>query len=199
MTKLTNPVPLFLDLRGALLDAGYVYVGAAGQDPEATPIATFFDAERTIPAAQPLRTMGGRIVNGAYPATVYFAANDFSMRTRDADGNQIDYSPSLTSASTQYQPLDTDLSAIAALSTTAFGRSLLQLANQSALKQATGIPDPLPLTGGQVTGNITRQNAGVHQYWANPAITGGRIYMTADSASDPSSQSGDWWLKYHVS
>lgn len=198
MTKLTNPVPLFLDRRGALLDAGYIYVGVAGQDPVANPIALFFDQARTVPATQPLRTLGGRIVSGATFAAVYFAETDFSMLTRDADGNQCDYSPALTSAAMQYQPLDDDLSAIAANGTTAYGRGLLNTSNQIALRQATGIPDPLPIAGGQMQGNITRQNAGVHAYWANPAMTGGRKFLTVDTASDPTSQPGDEWNKYHV-
>jgi len=37
-----------------------------------------------------------------------------------------------------YQPLDADLTAIAALSTTAYGRSLLALANQAALQAEAG-------------------------------------------------------------
>lgn len=38
-----------------------------------------------------------------------------------------------------YQPLDSDLSAIAALATTAFGRALLALANQGAAQTALGL------------------------------------------------------------
>lgn len=37
-----------------------------------------------------------------------------------------------------YQPLDSDLTAIAALSTTSYGRALLTLANQAALQSAAG-------------------------------------------------------------
>lgn len=40
---------------------------------------------------------------------------------------------------TTYQPLDSDLSAIAALSTTSFGRALLTLANAAALQSAAGL------------------------------------------------------------
>lgn len=196
MTKLTNPTPLFTDLRGALLDAGYIYVGEANKDPELFPINVFYDVARTIPASQPLRTMGGRIVNGTAPANIFFAEDDFSLRTKDADGNLVDYEPTFLAASTQYQPLDSDLSAIAAQGTTPYGRGLLLLTNQADLKTATGIPDPLPKAGGQVTGNITRASAGTHVYWANPAITGARKYLTANDAADPTSQPGDEWNRY---
>jgi hypothetical protein len=54
--------------------------------------------------------------------------------TGDGAGN-LDFA---TIDLSQYQPLDSDLTAIAALSTTAFGRGLLELANQAALLSAAG-------------------------------------------------------------
>jgi hypothetical protein len=194
MTKLTNPTPLFLNARGSLLDAGFIYVGVASADPEDQPIQLYWDFERTIPAAQPLRTSGGRIVNGATPAFVFMAETDYSMRVRDADGNLISYVPTLFPEVEAFQPLDADLTAIAALTTTSFGRNLLTLANAGALKTATGIPDPLPAAGGIVTGNITRQSAGSHLYYVNSTYVSGRVYGP-ENTTDPTSQPGDIWLK----
>jgi len=197
MTKLTNPTPLFLDLRGALLDAGHVWVGVAGQDPETNPIALFWDAERTIAASQPLQTMGGRIVNGAYPGSVYFAEDNFSMRTRDADGNLVDYSPALTGAAVPYQPLDSDLTAIAALGTTDYGRTLLALANQAALRTATGIPDPLPAVGGTVSGPVTRQASGRYLHHGDGTLVGDTI--TRGTADPSGGADGDLYFQYTTS
>lgn len=45
----------------------------------------------------------------------------------------------LTSLAALYQPLDSDLSAIAALSTTSFGRALLALADAAALRTAADV------------------------------------------------------------
>jgi hypothetical protein len=50
---------------------------------------------------------------------------------------QID--TALAALPSTYQPLDSDLTAIAALSTTAFGRALLELANAGALRTAAGL------------------------------------------------------------
>lgn len=197
MTKLTNPIPLFLDLRGALLDAGRVWVGVAGQDPETHPIAVFWDEARTIVAAQPLTTMGGRIVNGAYPGSVYFAEDNFSMRTRDADGNLVDYSPALTGAVIPYQPLDSDLTAIALLTTTEYGRGLLTLVNQAALRTATGIPDPLPAVGGTVSGPVTRQASGRYLHHGDGALTGDTI--TRGTADPAGGTDGDLYFQYTTS
>lgn len=199
MQRLTNPIPLFLDSRGALLDAGYIYVGAAGADPETSPIQLYLDQALTVPIAQPLRTLGGAIVSGANQVFVYTSRNDYSMRVRDANGHLVSYVPnvrvSAAAAATNFQPLDSDLTAIAGLTTTSFGRNLLTLANTAALKAATGIPDALPLTGGTVSGNIARQGAGIHPYFADGAMTGGRIFVTAAGAADPTSQPGDIWIR----
>lgn len=195
MTKLTNPTPLWLNARGTLLDAGKIYVGVANGDPENQPIQLYWDPERTLPAQQPLKTLGGYIVNdNNAPAFVFFAETDYSIRVRDADGNLISYVPSLYAQNVQYQPLDSDLTAIAALTTTDYGRNLLTLANQAALKSATGIPDPLPLAGGAVTGPITRSGAGGYAYAASSAYGNVRIYGP-EVTSDPTSQVGDIWFK----
>lgn len=193
--RLDNPFPLFLDPQGQPLQNGYVYMGEAGQDPESNPLATFWDEGLSIPAEQPFRTRGGYIVNGANTAFVYAAGDDYSLRVRDTAGGELLFFSSVAVAGQQYQPLDSDLTAIAALATTPFGRTLLTLANQAALKAATGIPDPLPAAGGAVTGNITRQGAGPHLYHTDGAFTSGRVFLTNHDAADPTSLPGDIWLK----
>lgn len=202
MTRLANPVPLFLDARGALLDAGYVYVGAANTDPEveANQLPAFWDKGLTVPALQPFRTLGGMIVNGANVGFVFFAAEDYSITVRDANGVLVSAVSSAADSSEEavaYQPLDSDLTAIVALATTAYGRSLLTLANQAALKSATGIPDSLPLTGGTMSGTILRAGAGAHAYAVNPAFTGFRLCgVDPVGTADATSQPGDFQVFY---
>lgn len=190
MQRLQNPLPIWCDSRGALLDAGFVYVGVANEDPETDPIDVFLDQALTIPIAQPLRTLGGFIVSGENAVNIFYAETDCSVRVREADGDLVEYVPSTAVASVSYQPLDSDLTAIAALATTSYGRALLTLANQAALQAALGLPAALPLIGGTVTGNIVRSGAGAHSYHAAAAMTGARIYGpdpvgTADATSQP--------------
>jgi len=173
MTKLANPVPLFLDTRGALMDGGHIYVGAVNSDPQVSPINLFWDFAQTQPAEQPLRTIGGQIVNGVVPAAVFFSQSDYAMRVTDQNDALVFYSPSIY-ADAAFQPLDSDLTAIAALGTTSYGRSLLTLANQAALVAATGVAPAIPLTGGTVTGDILRQGAGGYVYTTTG--TGAKIY-----------------------
>lgn len=86
MKQITAPFPLFVDRAGDPLDAGYVYIGVVNQNPETSPAAVYWDEAGTQPAAQPLRTSAGRIVNGVTPARVYATANDYSMTVKDKNG-----------------------------------------------------------------------------------------------------------------
>ncbi len=192
MTKLANPVPLFLDTRGALMDGGHIYVGVVNGDPEVSPIDLFWDFAQTQPAEQPLRTIGGQIVNGVVPSPVFFSQSDYAMRVTDQNDALVFYSPSIY-ADVSFQPLDSDLTAIASLVTTPYGRSLLTLGNQAALVAATGIAPALPLTGGTVTGDILRQGSGGYVYTTTGA--GAKIYPplpvgTPNPATGPLSLQG---------
>lgn len=193
--RLNNPFPFFFSPRGNLLDAGKVYMGEAGKDPESFPLLTYWDKDKQILATQPFSTLGGVIVNGDTPSFVYADGDDYSICVKDADDSTVYSLSSIKVAGEQFQPLDEDLTAIALLQTTAYGRQLLTLANEAGLKAATGIPDPLPANGGSVTGNITRAGSGPHLFHADPAFTSGRVFKTASGAGDPTSLPGDIWFK----
>lgn len=205
MQRLVNLTPLFLDARGALLDAGRIYIGTANADPELSPVPIYWDSALTQEAAQPLRTLGGVIMNGESPSSVYVDAEDYSQRVRDADGILIpaySFHSAATVAGTvggeeaPYQPASEALSALADNGTpTNFGLTLLLLANLAALKALVGNTGGLPLTGGTISGNLVRQGVGIHPYFADAAMTGGRIFITAVGAADPTSQPGDLWLQ----
>lgn len=81
-----NPFDYFSDTNGDPLDQGYIYVGAANQDPVTNPIAIYYDAEMTIPAPQPLRTVAGYISNPIAPQT-FFTNQNYSVSVRDK--NQV--------------------------------------------------------------------------------------------------------------
>lgn len=141
MTRLANPLPIFLDARGALLDGGSIFIGQAGTDP-AIPgnrIDVFWDADQTIPAAQPLRTLGGVIVNATAAAFVHLAQSDYSLRINDADGYAVLFLPSVAEADVEYQPLNSGLTALSEVPTQAYGRNLLALADAAAFRAAGGL------------------------------------------------------------
>jgi hypothetical protein len=197
MLQVGNPFPLFFDEHGALVDAGQIYVGTSGADPQVSPIPVYWDSAFTIPAVQPLRTRSGVIVNNGAPAIAYVNADDYSERVLDADGNLVSYVPSAQAvAIASFQPLSDDLTAIDALATTSYGRSLLTAATAAAARALLGIVASLPLTGGTMTGNILRSGAGPHQYHVDGTFVSGRKFYTAAGAADPTSQVGDEWWQY---
>lgn len=77
----------------------------------------------------------GGVLAGTFPDPS-FAVDMATQVELDAEASAR--ASAITGLSATYQPLDSDLTAIAALSTTAFGRGLLILANQAALLAAAG-------------------------------------------------------------
>lgn len=193
--QIGNPFPFYNDRRGRPLDGGKIFVGTAGDDPQISPIDVFYDAELTQLASQPINVIGGLAVQDGSPVLLFTASEQFSVRVRDADGAQVFYAANADTAAAAFQPVDDDLSAIAALTTTAFGRSLLTQATASNTRTLLGIPDALPLTGGVVTGNITRSNAGGHPYFADSALANVPVYVTANGAADPRTGGVGIWLE----
>jgi len=81
-TFLQIPFPVFFDSNGDPLDNGYIYVGNPNENPVTDPIQIYFDADLTVPAAQPLRTIRGRIDQNGSPGIIYAdlaLSSDYSM------------------------------------------------------------------------------------------------------------------------
>lgn len=76
--------------------------------------------------------------------------------------------PAATAAST-YQPLDADLTAIAALSTTPFGRSLLTLANAGALLAAGLVVNTVAAAG--TTETLDGDDYNIHDITLDESVT----------------------------
>jgi hypothetical protein len=75
--------PVFHDAQGKPLDGGYVYIGMIGVNPETNPVPVYWDAAKTIPAAQPIRTIAGFPSRNGSPAAI-FTDGDVSVTLRDA-------------------------------------------------------------------------------------------------------------------
>ena len=89
---ITSPLPQFLDLSGRPLEQGYLYFGQLYLNPETNPQTVFWDAAMTIPAAQPIRTIGGVPSRFGAPAQI-FIATPFSITIKDAAGRLVYYNP----------------------------------------------------------------------------------------------------------
>lgn len=195
-TQVGNPLPVWFDRRGRPLAGGRIYIGVAGEDPQTDPIPVFFDADLTIAATQPIGTIGGLpVTDGGNATPLFVSAAEYSVRVRDADGAEVLYMANANLAGQQYQPLDVDLTEIAALTTAAFGREVLTKATANDVLDHLGIEESLPIAGGAMQGNLTRLSSGGYLYMADNAYGRVRVFVTENGATDPRTSIGDIWLE----
>jgi hypothetical protein len=89
------PFPIFTDIDGQPLEAGYVWIGSANLNPLTNPIAVYWDAALTLPAAQPIRTIGGYPANNGTPGVLY-VNSDYSIQVQNKNGSVVYSAPAAT-------------------------------------------------------------------------------------------------------
>ena len=87
--------PIFTDIDGQPLEAGYIYIGVANLAPIGNPINVYWDAALTLPAVQPIRTIGGYPVNAGTPARLY-VNSDYSIQVQNRNGSVVYSAPAAT-------------------------------------------------------------------------------------------------------
>ncbi|WP_332605489.1 phage tail protein [Acinetobacter sp. ESBL14] len=86
---LTPPHLLLTDVDGSPLDAGFVFIGVSGLDPETNQINAYWDRELTILADQPIRTRNGFFSKNGEPSTIYVEASSYSLLIKNRDKDLI--------------------------------------------------------------------------------------------------------------
>jgi hypothetical protein len=89
------PFPLIPDIDGQPLEDGYIWIGVANLPPIGNPIAVYWDAALTQPAALPVRTRGGYPVNAGTPARLY-VGSDYSIQVQNKNGSVVYSAPQAT-------------------------------------------------------------------------------------------------------
>ena len=79
MTMFLAPYTAIADIDGSPLDAGFLFFGEYGKDPELFPVEVFWDADFTVPATQPVRTRNGYPVRNGSPTKVYLKTAQHSI------------------------------------------------------------------------------------------------------------------------
>lgn len=87
--EISPPFRVFTDVDGEPLEDGYIHIGAANQNPQAVPIPVFWDQALTIPAAQPIRTLGGYPSRSGTPSRMYVAEAEYSISVSNKNGTLI--------------------------------------------------------------------------------------------------------------
>lgn len=82
--EIKPPYPIFFDRDSQPLEAGFIYLGPTGLNPESNDISVYWDEGLTQPAAQPLRTLNGYISNNGTPGRIYVDADSYSITVRNA-------------------------------------------------------------------------------------------------------------------
>jgi hypothetical protein len=82
------PYPAFAGTDGLPLENGYIWIGTVNLNPQVNPIAVYWDAALTIPAAQPIRTLNGYPGYQGTPSRFY-AASDYSIQVLDSKGSVV--------------------------------------------------------------------------------------------------------------
>jgi len=93
--SVSSPFPIFTDIDGQPLEAGYVWIGTANLDPQVNPIAVYWDAALTIAAVQPIRTIGGYPVFSGTPGRLY-VGSDYSIQVQNKNGSVVYSAPAAT-------------------------------------------------------------------------------------------------------
>jgi hypothetical protein len=86
--EVNPPFPVFADIDGQPLEAGYIWIGQVNLDPQTNPINVYWDAALTILAPQPIRTLAGYPANNGTPAR-FFSTQDYSIRVMNRNGSTI--------------------------------------------------------------------------------------------------------------
>jgi len=89
------PYPIITDIDGQPLEDGYIWIGVANLPPIGNPIAVYWDAALTQPAALPIRTRGGYPVNSGTPARLY-VNSDYSIQVQNKNGSVVYSAPAAT-------------------------------------------------------------------------------------------------------
>lgn len=87
--EVTSPFSVFYDRTGQPLDAGYIYIGTAGINPEVSPITVYWDTSLTTSAAQPIRTLAGYPSRDGSPGAIIVTQTSYSIVIRDRTGTLV--------------------------------------------------------------------------------------------------------------
>lgn len=89
MPKVSSSYSFFTDIDGDALEAGYIYIGEAGQNAEVAPITVYSDSAYQYPIAQPIRTLGGLPVVSGTPVQIFTERESYSILVRNKYGSLI--------------------------------------------------------------------------------------------------------------
>lgn len=95
---ITPAFSVFADRTGKAMEGGYIYIGKPNLNPQTNQVAVFWDAALTIPAAQPIRTIGGYPDRSGSPGRI-FTRYAYSINVRAFNGTLVYTAPRIDAMS----------------------------------------------------------------------------------------------------
>ena len=87
--KVTTPYPLFSDIDGSPLIAGFLFFGESGKDAKQFPISVYWDEAKTLPATQPISVRNGLIVKDNVPSAIFIEESSCSIAINNRNNYPI--------------------------------------------------------------------------------------------------------------
>lgn len=162
--------PIFPDADGQPLENGYIWIGQANLDPQTNPIDVYWDAALTIPAGQPIRTLGGYPSNSGTPARLY-VNSDYSIRVMNKNGSVVYSAPVATE---RYSAAVLDGVDASNVSYVPAGTGAVTTDVQTKLRETVSVKD-----FGAVGDGVTDDSTAFANAITFAASTGKRIYAPA--------------------
>ena len=160
--SINPPYPVFPDIDGQPLEDGYIWIGTAGMNPISNPIVVYWDAALTIPAPQPIRTIGGFPARAGSPARLY-AGSDYSIQVQNKNGSVVYSSANAT------ELLSSDL-----VTFIQAGAGAVERTAQSKMRDIVSVKD-----FGAVGDGVANDYAAISAAWAYCYPLGINLYFPA--------------------
>jgi len=154
--------PIFTEADGQPLENGYIWIGTANLDPQVNPIAVYWDAALTQPAAQPIRTINGYPAKSGSPGRLY-VNSDYSIRVQNKNGSAI-YSA----------PASTDKYSSELITFLQAGTGAVTTTVQAKLRETVSVKD-----FGAVGDGVTNDTAAIQNAINSLPVNGGAVYFPA--------------------
>lgn len=179
----TPPFNIWTGLDGQPLENGMIWVGVANMDAPSNPVAVFWDAALTIPAALPIRTVNGYPSRDGSPG-VFFVDGDYSLKVTTAVGVPVYSAPARVDTTV------TDVVISSGESLIVESGGTVDLEDGSALNIGDGSGVGVDVTlasNARIVGNIVPDTAGSQELGSNTRdwfahLSGARV--TGDILAD---------------